>query len=215
MKVAVPSPSVKSSNAPSWLYLASQSPRRRELLDQMGVAHRLLLADPSEDAEALEGVRGKESPARYVQRVTALKLHAARQRLQSRHWEAAPILCADTTVALGSRILGKPQSATEAIQMLQALAGQRHRVLTAVAVHWAGRDAAALSVSTVEFEDWSQREIEAYVASGEPMGKAGSYAVQGRAARHIARIRGSYSGIMGLPVHETWQCLRQIGWKAA
>lgn len=194
-----------------FIYLASQSPRRSQLLDQIGVAHTLLLAGPDEDAESLEVVLRGESPGRYVQRVTALKLDAAVARLQNRGLPAAPVLCADTTVALGRDILGKPRDAAEAKRMLQALSGQTHRVLTAVALQSGRKRLAAVSVSRVTFAAMSRAQIQAYVDSQEPMGKAGAYGVQGKAAAHIARIQGSYSGIMGLPVFETAQLLRQVG----
>ena len=194
-----------------FIYLASQSPRRRQLLEQIGVQHQLLLPDPSEDAEALEVVRPGEAPARYVQRVTGLKLDAAVARLQSGGLPAAPVLCADTTVALERDILGKPQDAAEARAMLSRLAGATHRVLTAVAVQKGRRRFTALSESWVRFAPMTAAQIRAYVDSGEPMGKAGAYGVQGRAAAHIEHIRGSYSGIMGLPLFETAQLLRQAG----
>lgn len=202
----------------SFLYLASQSPRRAQLLDQIGVRHTLLLPDAGEDAEGLEAVLPGEAAADYVQRVTALKLDAALARLERRGWPAAPVLCADTTVALGARILGKPADAADAAAMLRSLSGQRHQVLTAVAVAGSGtagnpsRRAARLCTSWVEFDVLDEARIAAYVASGEPMGKAGAYGVQGRAATLIARIEGSFSGIMGLPLFETAQILRAMGW---
>lgn len=197
-----------------FIYLASQSPRRRQLLEQIGVQHRLLLPDPQEDAEALETVRAGEAPARYVQRVTGLKLDAAIARLQALGLPTAPVLCADTTVALGRDILGKPQDAAQALAMLARLAGRTHRVLTAIAVQKGRRRIAALSESWVRFAPMTAAQIRAYVASGEPMGKAGAYGVQGRAAAHIEHLRGSYSGIMGLPLYETAQVLRQLGVRA-
>ena len=195
----------------AFIYLASQSPRRSQLLDQIGVAHTLLLPAPEEDAEALEVVLRGESPLHYVQRVTGLKLDAAVARLKARGLQAAPVLCSDTTVALGREILGKPADAKDAVRILQALSGQTHRVLTAVAVQSGRKRLAAVSVSRVSFATMSRAQIKAYVESGEPMGKAGAYGVQGRAAAHIACIHGSYSGIMGLPVHETALLLRQVG----
>ena len=200
-----------SAPGTDFIYLASQSPRRSQLLDQLGIPHRLLLADASEDAEALEAVRAGEAPARYVARVTALKLEAAARRLQVRGLPAAPILCADTTVALGRRILGKPADAQEAREMLQALSGQTHRVLTAVAVASGTQRSQALSVSQVRFAHLSAADIAQYAASGEPMGKAGAYGIQGLAAAFIRRISGSYTGIMGLPLFETAQLLRAVG----
>lgn len=196
--------------SPDFIYLASQSPRRRQLLGQIGVRHELLLPEPHEDAEALEAVRRGEAPRAYVERVTLAKLEAARRRLRERGLPAAPILCSDTTVALGRRILGKPADAAEARAMLAALAGREHRVLTAVAVGTARREELALSVSRVRFAPLSPAEIEAYVASGEPMGKAGAYAIQSQAAAWVSHIAGSYSSIMGLPLFETAQLLRRF-----
>ncbi|MBA4214832.1 MAG: septum formation inhibitor Maf [Polaromonas sp.] len=196
-----------------FIYLASQSPRRKQLLEQWGVRCELLLPDATEDVEALEVVKGAEAPVTYVQRVTGLKLQASVDRLRRRGWPPAPVLCADTSVALGRRILGKPSDAADARRMLADLSGQQHRVLTAVAVarpttRGTIRTWTALSASRVEFDDWSAADIRRYVASGEPMGKAGAYAIQGAAALHIRRISGSYSGIMGLPAHETATLLR-------
>ena len=199
--------------APAFVYLASQSPRRRQLLEQLGVAYELLLPDANEDAEALEALRPGEAPKTYVQRVTRNKFEAALQRLRARGLPAAPVLCSDTTVALGPQILGKPEDAAEARRMLAALSGRPHRVLTAVVLGTARRQHAALSVSRVSFAPLTARQIADYVASGEPMGKAGAYAVQGRAATWIEKISGSYSGIMGLPLFETAQLLRQAGWR--
>jgi septum formation protein len=193
------------------IYLASQSPRRRELLTQIGVAHELLLPTADEDAESLEVVLPGEAPDAYVQRVTALKLIAARARLARAGGQNRPILCADTTVAMGDTILGKPEDANDAQRMLRALSGQTHRVFTAVAIGWGDKTAQVCCESRVTFATISDAEIADYVASGEPMGKAGAYGVQGRAAAFIARIEGSYSGIMGLPLFETAQALREVG----
>jgi len=198
---------------PEFIYLASQSPRRRQLLEQIGVQHELLLPDADEDAEALEAVLPGESPLTYVRRVTALKLDAAVARLKRRGLPVAPVLCSDTTVSLGRVILGKPADAAEARQMLQALSGTTHRVLTAVAVQGARKRWEALSDSKVRFCALTPARIRAYVATGEPLGKAGAYAVQGRAATFIEHMAGSYSGIMGLPVFETAALLRQAGFK--
>ncbi len=200
---------------PAFIYLASQSPRRRQLLDQIGVAHRLLLPEPHEDAEALEQEQAGESPDDYVLRVTLAKYEAARARL-ARHqqstlandWPNAPILCADTTVALGADILGKPNDAADAARILSRLSGSTHRVLTAVVLD----GQASLSVSTVHWRTLSAQEIQYYVDSGEPMGKAGAYAIQSKAAAWTVSMNGSYSGIMGLPLFETAELLRQQGW---
>ena len=200
-------------NTPSrpWIYLASQSPRRRDLLAQWGVDVQLLLPDPDEDAEALEVAKPNEAPARYVRRVTRLKLQSALKRLEQRGLPEAPVLCADTTVALGMHILGKPSDAAHAQHMLEQLAGHKHQVLTAVAVGHQGQMWQAVSRSTVQFEPWSSEAIARYVATGEPMGKAGAYGIQGLAALHIQHIGGSYTGIMGLPAYETAQLLRAAG----
>ena len=195
----------------SFIYLASQSPRRRQLLDQLGVPHALLLPDPHEDAEAIEQVLTGESPSAYVQRVTGLKLDAALARLKRRGLPPAPVLCSDTTVALGRRIYGKPADDRDAARMLAELAGATHRVLTAVAVGTPRRRLQTLSTSRVTFEALTRAQVRAYVATGEPLGKAGAYAIQGRAAMHVTRIDGSYSGIMGLPMHETAGLLRAFG----
>jgi septum formation protein len=194
-----------------FIYLASQSPRRRQLLEQLGVRHALLLPDASEDSEALEEVLPGEAPAAYVQRVTGLKLDAAVARLKRRGLPTAPVLCSDTTVARGRAIYGKPADAADAAHMLRELAGQTHRVLTAVALQAGRKRRAVLSDSRVTFDAMTANDIRTYVASGEPMGKAGAYAVQGRAAAHIARISGSYTGIMGLPLHETALLLKDAG----
>ncbi len=194
-----------------FIYLASQSPRRRQLLEQIGVRHELLLPGADEDAEALEAEREGESPDAYVQRVTLAKLDAALARRQRRGLPEAPVLCSDTTVALGGRILGKPLDAADALATLRCLNGQEHRVLTAVAVGEGARRALRVSVSTVRFAAVDDEALRRYAASGEPMGKAGAYAIQSQAAAWISHIAGSYSGIMGLPLHETAQLLAEFG----
>ncbi len=193
-----------------FIYLASQSPRRRQLLEQLGVPHELLLPDADEDSETLEAALPNEAPAVYVKRVTQLKLDAALRRLKRRGLPLAPVLCSDTTVALGRTMYAKPVDANDATHMLTALAGKTHRVLTAVALGTARKRQQVLCVSRVTFAPLSRRQIQAYVASGEPMGKAGSYAVQGRAAAFISFMSGSYSGIMGLPMFETAALLRSF-----
>jgi septum formation protein len=202
--------SFKASAAP-FIYLASQSPRRSQLLDQIGVAHQTLVADATEDAESLEVALKNEAPKAYVMRVTALKLDAAVMRLKRRGLVSAPVLCADTTVAMGKVIYGKPENAADAVRMLVELSGKTHRVLTAVAIAHGRKRVSLLSESKVTFAKMSKSQIAKYVATGEPLGKAGSYVVQGGAAGMIERISGSYTGIMGLPLFETTQLLRQIG----
>jgi septum formation protein len=205
------------------IYLASQSPRRQELLTQIGVKFKLLLADPSEDAESLEIQLPDEPALIYVKRVTLAKLAAAIQRLHARGIDSVPILCADTTVALmledGKEIiLGKPTDHQDAKRILQLLSGKTHQVHTAVAV--LGRphmnnDQPRLLVSSsqVTFKSLSDAEIDTYISTNEPMGKAGAYGIQGIGGCLISSISGSYSGIMGLPLFETSQLLNETGVK--
>ncbi|BAO85883.1 MULTISPECIES: Maf family protein [Caballeronia] len=193
-----------------FVYLASQSPRRQELLRQLGVQYELLLPRPDEDAEALEAELPGEAADAYVVRVCALKAHAARARLLNGKHANAPILVADTTVTIDGLILGKPLHEEDAVAMLERLAGRAHEVLTAIAVV----DGAGalldpvLSRSHVRFAKADRAALQRYAASGEPLGKAGAYGIQGRAAEFIERIDGSYSGIMGLPLFETAALLR-------
>ena len=197
------------------LYLASQSPRRRQLLNQIGVRHQLLLPGIEEDAEALEAVLEGEAPEAYCHRVTLAKLEAARARLLARGLPDGPILAADTTVAIDHLIFGKPADDEDAAHMLQQLSGRSHRVISAVAVleapHPVFKPQLALQVSLVRMRVLTPDEIVHYVASGESQGKAGAYAIQSQAAAWIEHIEGSYSGIMGLPLFETARLLRAIG----
>ena len=204
-------PKNKLFAAPAFIYLASQSPRRRQLLGQIGAAHELLLPGADEDAEALEAERAGELAAAYVQRVTAAKLRAAVARLAMRNLPSAPVLCADTAVALGRRILGKPADAADAATTLRLLSGRTHRVLTAVALHDGQRTRRALNTSHVRFAVMPTSVIDAYVASGDAFGKAGAYAIQSALAGWNERIDGSHSSIMGLPLFETAQLLRAAG----
>jgi septum formation protein len=191
--------------------LASQSPRRQELLAQLGVRFELLLPRPDEDAEALEAERAGEHAADYVVRVCVAKAEAARARLEASGHGRAPILVADTTVTIDGAILGKPNDVEHAVQMLARLAGREHEVLTALTVVDADGTVlpAALSRSTVSFANAPLPRLTRYAMTGEPLGKAGAYGIQGRAAEFIERIEGSYSGIMGLPLFETAALLRQ------
>jgi septum formation protein len=192
-----------------FVYLASQSPRRVQLLGQLGVEHRALLPHRRENAERLEEERPGELPSDYVRRVALAKLLAARTRRAQRGLPDAPILAADTTVALGRRILGKPTDAADAAATLRALSGRTHRVLTAVAVSHGAQSLLAVSASKVRFAALSEHTIARYIASGEPFGKAGAYAVQGSIAAWIEQVEGSYTGIMGLPLFETRELLAQ------
>lgn len=200
---------IAAAPAPAtFVWLASRSPRRQELLRQIGVHFRLLVSDDDEDDEALERALPGESPSRYVERVARAKAAAARARLARRGGPDAPVLASDTTVAVGGRMYGKPLDADDAHRMLRELSGRTHRVLTSVVVATARDERIATQVSRVQFARLRPTEIDAYVASGEPFGKAGAYAIQGAAARFVRRIEGSHSGIMGLPLYETARLLR-------
>ena len=196
------------------IYLASRSPRRRELLAQMGVKfeHLLFREGTRQDADSDEAVQPGESPDDYVRRVTLMKVDAAWQRVVTRGGlQRKPVLAADTTVALGAVILGKPADSADAERILSILSGAQHRVLTAVAVRFEDRLEMAVSESLVTFEALDAARIAAYVASGEPFDKAGAYAIQGRAGSFVSRLEGSYSGVMGLPLYETATLLRLFG----
>jgi septum formation protein len=184
------------------IYLASASPRRSELLRQIGIAHEVRAV------EVDESVAPGEAPVQYVLRLAEAK---ARQL-----WEAVaaheplPVLAADTTVALEGEVFGKPADHAEAAAMLSRLSGRTHQVYTAVAVLHAAGGAALVSSSSVSLRDLTPAEIDWYCRTGEPMDKAGGYAVQGRAAVFIRHLAGSYSGVMGLPLYETWELLSGI-----
>lgn len=196
------------------IFLASRSPRRRELLQQIGVRFEPLLfrEGARADADTDEAVKPGEDPEAYVRRIAQMKANAAWQRVTMRRGlQKKPVLVADTTVALATEILGKPNDRADAERMLALLSGTRHRVLTAVAITFEGRTELAVSESHVTFGVLEPERIAAYVASGEPFDKAGAYAVQGRAAAFIERIEGSYTGIMGLPLYETTRLLAKFG----
>jgi septum formation protein len=194
------------------IYLASRSPRRRELLAQIGVRYHLLLFRnrPDSPPDVDEALLPGEQPDSYVERVARAKAEAGWRLLRLRNLPLAPVLSADTTVALDGRILGKPADRKQAAEMLAALSGRRHEVLTAVALKRDEQLDSALSRSEVLFKALSPEEIAQYVASGECDDKAGAYAIQGRAARFIAELHGSYSGVMGLPLFETAQLLDKV-----
>ena len=192
-----------------FVYLASKSPRRRELLLQCGVAHQTLAPNAVDAVD--ETPHPNELPSTYVQRVARAKAAAGWTALRSANLPAHPLLAADTTVAIGEEILGKPESHGEAATMLKLLSGRTHQVFTAVAVAWNDRIELALSESKVTMRALTNEEIAHYVGLEEPMDKAGGYAVQGRAAIFIERIEGSYSGVMGLPLFETAKLLSGTG----
>ena len=196
-----------------FIYLASQSLRRQELLKQIGVRFEMLLPSADEDSEGIETPLPQEKARAYVERVTLAKSAAALSRWQKSNLPWAPILCADTTVSLPNspdgEILGKPCDAADAARILNMLSGKAHEVLTAVAITPTPTEApkVLVQVSHVQFVNLSPEQINAYIASGEPFGKAGAYGIQGLGGAFIPSIQGSYSGIMGLPIYETQQLL--------
>ncbi|HEX4333417.1 MAG TPA: Maf family protein [Usitatibacter sp.] len=196
------------------IYLASRSPRRRELLAQIAVRFEPLLfrEGARRDTDTDESVRPGEQPDEYVRRVTRMKADAAWQRVVMRRGlQRKPVLTADTTVALAGEILGKPADKEDARRILSLLSGTQHHVLTAVAIAYEDRCEMAVSESLVTFTPVPAERIATYVETGEPFDKAGAYAIQGRAGGFIERIEGSYSGIMGLPLFETVQLLAKFG----
>lgn len=195
------------------IYLASRSPRRRELLHQIGVGHELLLLreSASRGADVDETPLEYEAPRDYALRVAIDKARAGLFAMSRRAGMHKPVLAADTTVALGNRIYGKPRNVANAEEILAELCGRKHTVITAVAVGLGERIETRVSVSAVHMKPQSAEAIRRYIQSGEPMDKAGAYAVQGRAAAFITRIDGSYSGIMGLPLAETAELLGLFG----
>ncbi|CAB3918122.1 Maf family protein [Achromobacter ruhlandii] len=195
--------------SPARLYLASASPRRRELLTQIGLAHDVLRvpAPPGEDEPQHPG----ESAADYVQRTARDKAERGRDWLRAQALPVLPLLAADTTVILDGQVLGKPADRADAIRILQALSGQMHQVHTAVALWTGDRLLEAVSITQVQMRPLQPDEIARYCDSGEPYGKAGAYGIQGLAGTFIARIDGSYTGVMGLPLFETANLLRAAG----
>ena len=197
----------------SLIYLASRSPRRRELLHQIGIEHEVLTQriKAVRGPDVNEDVRPAEHPRDYVMRVCRDKAESGWTRIEQRKLPLRALLAADTTVCLGDEIFGTPADAAEAADFLARLSGCEHEVLTAVALKYQDRLELALSATRVRFRVLERAEIERYVASGEPMDKAGAYGIQGYAGAFITEIRGSYSGVMGLPLYETAQLLKGFG----
>lgn len=195
------------------IYLASRSARRRELLKQIGIRHNILLMREtlSRPADVDETPIPDESPADYVYRIAHAKAEAGWLRLKQRKLPVLPVLAADTVVVLDGCILGKPRDANHAEEMLHALSGRKHQVHTVIGLAFEGQVKLRLSTTTVRFRDIDQREVRAYITSGESHDKAGAYAIQGLAAAFIIEICGSYSGVMGLPLFETAQLLEETG----
>ena len=196
------------------IYLASRRPRRRELLAQLGVRFGLLLfrGTPRGDAEVDETPLPGEAPEACVERVTLAKARAGVERIHQRRLISHPVLAADTIVETDGCIIGKPEHEADAVAILQHLSGRTHRVLTAVVVADDERVEHALNISEVRFRPLENDEIRRYVSSGEPLDKAGAYGIQGRAALFVEEIRGSHTGIMGLPLFETGMLLRRFGY---
>jgi len=194
------------------LHLASRSPRRRELLTQIGVQFDTIVLrhPPREDKELDESCHPGEDPVAYVQRVACAKAEHGWRLVNWRRLLLQPVLAADTTLEFAGEIIGKPEDAKDAERILRRLSGSTHRVLTAVAVAFEGRLESALSISEVRFRALDDAEIRRYVATGEPMDKAGAYGIQGRAGLFIEHLAGSYSGVMGLPLFETAQLLKRF-----
>lgn len=198
------------------IYLASHSPRRRELLKQIGVHFEplLLRADARRVVDVDETPHEGEVPEIYVQRVCREKALAGFSALYARHLPPFPVLAADTTVTLEGRILGKPRDAEEGAEMLQSLSGREHQVMTAVSIAMNEQVDVMLSTSTVRFVALSEERIKRYLQSNEYADKAGSYAIQGQAGAFVEHLSGSYSGVMGLPLFETVQLLQRFGFPA-
>ena len=194
------------------IYLASQSPRRRELLKQIGINFEMLLmrSDPRRNLEVDETQHPDELPENYVRRVSQAKAEAGYDVLKLRNLPQFPVLAADTTVTLDSKIFGKPDSAEQAAEMLRQLSGREHHVLSAVAIALEEHVEVALSTSTVRFVTLSEERIRRYLLTREYTGKAGGYAIQGQAGAFIEHLSGSYSGVMGLPLFETVQLLQRF-----
>ncbi|RDS84777.1 septum formation inhibitor Maf [Dyella monticola] len=186
------------------LYLASQSPRRRELLGQLGVSFSVL------DVDVAEIPLPDEAPVDYVQRVARDKARAGWQSLAPQLKADAVVIASDTEVVLDNRIFGKPKDAGDASRMLHTLAARTHEVMSAVWMMSAEHERGDICISRVRFADLSEATIAAYVASGEPFGKAGAYAIQGKGATLIEHLEGSYSGVMGLPLFETARLLQSF-----
>ena len=195
------------------IFLASRSPRRRELLHQIHVKFEVLMfrSGARSDADVCEDVLAGEDAVHYVQRVARAKAAGGMQRLAWRQLHSRPVLSADTTLEVDGEVIGKPEDDGHATEILQRLSGRSHRVLTAIAVSDGARLESVLNVSEVKFRTLTDEDIRRYLASGEHRDKAGAYGIQGRAALFIEEIRGSYSGIMGLPLFETAQLLQKFG----
>ena len=198
------------------VYLASKSPRRKELLRQIGVEFEELLVREAggRRRDIIEAPRADEAPLEYVKRIARTKASVGWHQMNRRNLPPRPVLAADTEVVIDGAVLGKPGDTANAIAMLERLSDKTHDVLTAVAVRWHAHIVLAVSTSRVSFRALTRDEVERYVATGEPFDKAGGYGIQGRAAAFIRHLEGSYSGVMGLPLFETAGILAKIGYHA-
>jgi len=198
-----------------FFYLASQSPRRHQILRDIGASFKPLdlIEGIGPDADFDESILEGENPLVYVSRVSMLKARAGHQHLKNHRLVSAPVLSADTTVAINGVILGKPVDEGDARHMLERLSGQTHEVISVVSMHFEDKIEQKTSVTEVTMQQLSSSEIQRYVDSKEPFGKAGGYGIQGRASLFISRIEGSYSGVMGLPIFETGRLLESFGFK--
>ena len=194
------------------IYLASQSPRRRELLKQIGINFELLLlrSDAQRQVDVHEIPHPGESPEVYVRRICQEKAEAGASALRFREIPVFPVLAADTIVTLDGRILEKPEDAEQAAQMLRTLSGREHQVLSAVAMALGEHLEVRLSISTVRFATLSEERIKRYLLCGEYADKAGGYAIQGQAGAFVEHLSGSYSGVVGLPLFETVELLQRF-----
>ena len=200
------------SSVPPFIYLASQSPRRRELLKQIGVHFEpLLLRD---DAIVDETPLAGEKPVDYVMRVCRDKARAGHDALALRNLPEHPVLAADTTVTIDGKIIGKPDDDEHAAEILRMLSGKQHQVLTAIALAFDGRVEMSLSATTITFATLNEERIHRYLLTGEAHDKAGAYGIQGHAGAFVTHIDGSYTGVMGLPLHETVELLKLSGYPA-
>ena len=195
------------------LYLASKSPRRQALLRQLDIEFETLLLREAlgRDRDVVEQAHDAEPALHYVERIARTKAQVGWQRMQNRKLAERPVVGADTEVVLDGEVFGKPRDADDAVRMLKRLSGRTHQVLTAVAVRFRDQIEVDVAASKVTLRRLAAAEIERYAATGEPLDKAGGYAVQGRAAAFVARIEGSYSGIVGLPLCETATLLGRVG----
>lgn len=195
------------------IYLASRSPRRRELLKQIGIDFEMLLlrSDPRRGVDVDEAPLGDEPPLDYAVRIARMKAEVGMRAVAMRGLRAKPVLAADTTVVLGDVIIGKPQDRDDAVRILSSLSGREHQVISVVAMAHRDQVEARVSASTVWFRSLTEEEIRRYADTGEPLDKAGAYGIQGRAGMFVTRIEGSYSGIMGLPLAETAELMQKFG----